>query len=421
MQPAPLDNTEPAAPKALLVSAFGAFLVMGIAGALATTLVPLVPGLFGLGLAAAMTVQWIALVVSGATSLVLAHRLERAGPRSVMIGGLALVTAGCVLVALAISHPLPFAALVAALGLVALGIAALQVAANLCALRAGARRTAASRLAAAQACNSLGVLGGVSLGAWLALGSGPQGAGFAYLVAALFTAAVLAATLLVRTPAWGQPGADTAPAPIRQALRSRTAWIGAVTIALYVGAEGTIGSLLIPYLHQPSSLDLDLAYAGQLVAWVYWGGALAGRVTGSAVLARVPPAGLLAAAALFGLIFSMAAVLGSGPLPGWGLLTTGLCNAVMFPVIYALTVEHADAPPAAVSGLLSTAIAGGALLSVVAGTLAERQGIAAAFAVPALAYGAIAGFAFRALRKSAAPPQDSRTTSSIGSRSDLTS
>ncbi|MFX5945157.1 hypothetical protein ABTE62_18860, partial [Acinetobacter baumannii] len=49
----------------LLACAFGGFLVMGIAGALATTLVPLVPVLFGLGLGTAMVVQWIALVVSG--------------------------------------------------------------------------------------------------------------------------------------------------------------------------------------------------------------------------------------------------------------------------------------------------------------------------------------------------------------------
>ncbi len=426
MQPRPSADIAHAAPRALLISAFGAFLVMGIAGAMATTLVPLVPQLFGLGLAAAMIVQWIALLVSGGSSLLLAHRLQRAGPRSVMLGGLALVMAGCVLVALAISPPLPFAALVAALALVALGIAALQVAANLCALNAGPSRTAASRLAAAQACNSVGVLGGVSLGAWLGLGSGSRGAGLAYLVAALITGGVLAATLLVRTEAWGEGRADGASAPIRQApirqaLRSRTAWIGAVTIALYVGAEGTTGSLLIPYLHQPSSLNLDLAAAGQLVAWVYWGGALAGRAAGSAVLARVRPAGLLVAAALLGLTCSLAATLGSGTLPGWGLLATGLFNAVMFPVIFALTVEHADAPPAAVSGLLSTAIAGGALLSAVAGYLAEHQGIAAAFTVPAFAYGAVAAFGFWALRRPTKPPQDSRTTSSIESRSDLTS
>lgn len=404
----------------MLGSAFGAFLVMGLAGAMATTLVPLVQALFGIGLSAALMVQWIALVVSGLSSLLLAHRLQQVGPRKVMMGGLALVMAGCAFVALAISPPLPFAALVAALAVVALGIAALQVAANLCAIRAGPARTAAARLAAGQACNSVGVLIGVSLGAALALGGGAHGAGLAYCVAALVAGGVLASAFLVRSAAWGAADPPIA-APIRQALRLRRAWIGAATIALYVGAEGTIGSLLIPFLHQPAGMNLDLASAGQYVAWLYWGGAMLGRIAGTALLARVRPPAVLALAAVLGFTSALAATMGSGALPGWALLATGLFNAVMFPVIFALTVEHANAPQGAVSGLLSTAIAGGAVLSITAGYLADHAGLARAFVVPACAYVAIFAFAVWASRLAPAPPQDSRTTSSIGSRSDLIS
>lgn len=413
----------------LLACAFGGFLVMGIAGALATTLVPLVPVLFGLGLGTAMVVQWIALVVSGGTSLLLAHRLQNAGPRRVMLGGLACLALGCALVATAIGaaggRPLSFGMLIAALAVVALGIAALQVVANHCAVKAGPARTAAARLAAAQACNSIGVLGGVTLGAALALGRpGPdaaRGAALAYLAAGAVVLAVLAGTALVRRQAWGAPEAASGAAPIRQALRSRRAWAGALAIAFYVGAEGTTGSLLIPYLHQPGAMNLDLARAGQLVAWLYWGGALVGRLAGTALLTRLRPALVLGLAAALGLGGALFAVAGSGPRPGWALLATGLCNALMFPVIFALTVEHADAPPGAVAGLLATAIAGGALLSATAGRLAEHGGIALAFAVPACAYGAIGVFALWALRlASAAPPHDPRTTSSTGRRSDFT-
>lgn len=405
----------------MLASAFGAFFIMGVAGAMATTLVPLVPQRYEVGLSAAMAVQWIALVVAGGSSLLLARRLQRTGPRTVMLGGLALIVAGCGSTALAMNSRLPFAALIAALAVVALGNAALQVAANLCAVRAGPSRTAAARLAAAQACNSLGVLGGVSLGSALALGGDPQDAGLAYLTTGLFTLVVLAGTALVRKSEWGSPDAPTQAAPIRRALRSSRAWLGALMIALYVGAEGTIGSLLIPYLHMRATMNLSLASAGQLVAWIYWGGALVGRIAGSALLARARPAAVLAFAAMFALATALAAVTGQGPLPGWALLATGLFNAVMFPVIFALTLEHADAPQAAVAGLLSTAIVGGALLSIAAGLLAQDIGLAQAFGVPALAYGAIAGFAIWALRLAPPPPQDSRTTSSIGRRSDLIS
>lgn len=411
---------------AVLVAAFGAFFIMGLAGAMATTLVPIVPVVFGLGLSAAMVVQWIALVVSGLSSLVLAQRLQRTGPRAVMLAGLALVALGCLAVAAAIHPPggaqAVYGALIAALALVALGIAALQVAANLCAVQAGSGATAAARLSAAQACNSIGVLAGVSLGARLALGSEAQavsaGAALAYIVAGLVTLLVLIGAAMARHASWGAPAPST-PAPIRQALRSRRAWAGAAAIALYVGAEGTTGSLLIPYLHQQTALGLDLAAAGQLVAWVYWGGALVGRVLGSALLLRLPPARGLGIAAALALLCALAAATLSGPLPAYALLATGLFNAIMFPVIFALTLEHADAPPAAVSGFLSSAIVGGAVLSAASGYLAEHLGLAQAFAVPALAYGVIAGFAVWAARL--APPQDSRTISSIGSRSDLIS
>ena len=421
--------TPQAGRRALLAVSFGAFFIMGLAGAMATTLVPVVPMVFGLGLSAAMVVQWIALVVSGFSSLVLAQRLQQSGPRAVMLGGLSLVVLGCLVVAMALHPPggahASFAALVAALALVALGIAALQVAANVCAVQAGSTRSAAARLSAAQAFNSIGVLAGVSLGAALALGSAPRaiadGAGRAYLIAGAVSVIVLAGAALVRRKSWGNP-APAGLAPIRQALRSRRALAGATAIALYVGAEGTIGSLLIPTLHQPTTLGLSLAAAGQLVAWIFWGGALAGRALGSALLLRVPAPHALGIAAMLALLCMIAVLALSGPLPGYALLATGLCNSIMFPAIFALTLEHADAPPAAVSGLLSTAIAGGALMSAAAGYVAEHHGLAQAFAVPALAYAVITGFAvWTSGLATAAPPHDSRTTSSIGSRSDFTS
>lgn len=151
--------------RALMAVSFGAFFVMGVAGAMATTLVPVVPLVFARGLSAAMTVQWIALVVAGLSSLVLAQRLQRSGPRTVMLWGLGLVVLGCLVVAMALhppdGAPPSFPALIAALALVALGNAALQVAANVVAVQAGSPRTAAARLSAAQAVNSVGVLAGV--------------------------------------------------------------------------------------------------------------------------------------------------------------------------------------------------------------------------------------------------------------------
>jgi MFS transporter, FHS family, L-fucose permease len=126
---------------------------------------------------------------------------------------------------------------------------------------------------------------------------------------------------------------------------------------------------------------------------------LIGRVGGYFLLKRLRPAAVLACVAALGFAGSLGAIVGSGALPGFALVSIGFCNALMFPIIFGLTLDHADAPPAAVSGLLSTAVAGGAVLSVTAGFFADQVGIAFAFAVPACAYVAIIGFAFWSLRQ----------------------
>ncbi|NWP28997.1 sugar MFS transporter, partial [Escherichia coli] len=80
--------------------------------------------------------------------------------------------------------------------------------------------------------------------------------------------------------------------------RSRWALLGALGIALYVGAEVTIGSTLILYLSQAETLGLPLDMAGAWVANLYWGGALVGRFAGSWLLRFAPAPRLLLLAGL---------------------------------------------------------------------------------------------------------------------------
>lgn len=410
------------------------FLVMGLSGAMGPTLIPAIRVVFGLGLSSAMTVQWIPLVVSGLSSLILAQLLHRFGAKAMVLGGLGLMTVGCLQVRLAILAPFGLDAryglMLLALAVIALGTSVIQVAANLLVVQLGHARTASARLTLAQSFNSLGVLVGVSLGTTFALGAKTTtapamalGIGQAFGWSGAINAAVLAAAAMVAAGAWGVSRTSQAgQAPIRAALGSGWALAGAGGIALYVGAEGSIGSILIPFLHQKSVLNLTLEQAGHYLGWFYWGGALAGRLAGTWLLHRGAPAKWLGMAALGAVIASALAALGSGPVAGYAALTIGLFNAIMFPVIFSITVERSAAPSAAVSGLLSTAIAGGAILSALVGWTGEHFGFAVCFLVPMLAYGLIALFAgFGALLPSVdKAPQDSRMTSSVGNLSERT-
>jgi FHS family L-fucose permease-like MFS transporter len=79
-------------------------------------------------------------------------------------------------------------------------------------------------------------------------------------------------------------------------------------------------------------------------------------------------------------------------------LAVGLLNAIMFPTIFTITLERSTASTAATSGLLCTAIVGGAILPRIAGHIADTASLHSAFLVPMVAYAVISLFALGAGR-----------------------
>jgi FHS family L-fucose permease-like MFS transporter len=174
---------------------------------------------------------------------------------------------------------------------------------------------------------------------------------------------------------------------------------GAVTIALYVGAEVAIGSTMIGFLADPRTLGLSMVEAGAWLATFYWGGALVGRFLGSWLLTRIAAPHLLGVAAAVAILLCAAALFAPGPVAARCALAIGLCNAIMFPTIFSLTLERSTASVAATSGLLCVAISGGAVVPLLVGQVADRAGLAWIFVVPLAAYCVIAAFATLAMRR----------------------
>ena len=67
-----------------------------------------------------------------------------------------------------------------------------------------------------------------------------------------------------------------------------------------------------------------------------------------------------------------------GPIAMWALVLLGLCHSIMFPTIFALGIKGLGPLTEEGSGLLITAIAGGALV-VVQGWLADMYGLQNSF------------------------------------------
>jgi FHS family L-fucose permease-like MFS transporter len=173
--------------------------------------------------------------------------------------------------------------------------------------------------------------------------------------------------------------------------------LGAAAIFLYVGAEVSIGSVMINFLHQPDVLDVSLERAGKILS-LYWLGAMVGRFVGSALLTRLRATFLLSIAAAVAALLCLTVSQGTGLVAAGCAIAVGLVNSIMFPTIFTITLERSSSSAAATSGLLCMAIIGGAVLPRLAGLIADASSLHAVFFLPAAAYVAITVFAMSAAK-----------------------
>ncbi len=367
--------------------------------------------IFSLSYTQALLTQFAFFLAYGVLSFPAAGLLARLGAVRAVAAALGGMIAACFIIILATKLD-TYALVLVGLFALAGGITALQVAANPLAASLGEVDRSHFRLVLAQAFNSLGVVLGAHFGSKIML-SGDVFKGkvdhivdpasrlaalaavdHAFLMIALFIACLAGLFWFQHRIIDAASQSSTAgPSTAFDALRSRWALFGALAIFLYVGAEVSIGSIMINFLNRKAVLDLPLQEAGGYLANFYWGGALAGRFLGSWLLTHFPAPKLLLGAAGVAALLCIVAFLSAGPVAAYAALSVGLFNAIMFPVIFTLTLERTTASQASTSGLLCTAIVGGAIVPLMVGAIADRFSLTAAFAIPALAYLVIAGFA----------------------------
>ena len=82
----------------------------------------------------------------------------------------------------------------------------------------------------------------------------------------------------------------------------------------------------------------------------------------------------------------------------WSILLVGFFNSIMFPSIFTLGVAEMGPLTGEASGLLVTAIVGGAIIPEIQGVLADKIGIHHAFIMPVLCYLFIVYYGLRGSR-----------------------
>ena len=453
------DDTPPVDAPGLQYFVFGLFFIFGGITSLNDVLIPKLRELFTLSWTEAMLIQFCFFAAYLLIGIPGAKLVKKIGYMRGAVAGLATMIAGCLLFIPA-SQNGTYVIFLGALFILASGVVIVQVVANPLISLLGPPSTTHSRLTFAQAFNSLGTTIFPIVGAAVILGSLAEmsadeleGAalqayraaesqaiwqgylGVAALIAVVAAAvwmfrnrlphdakimgdgefvsnsryliglalAALGAFLAVQVNAW-LGVAFILAAPVLwlydNALLKRARFsYGALCIFLYVGAEVSIGSVIINYL----STERVLGEPENVIGWMiglYWGGAMVGRFIGSYFLRVFSPGKILAFNATGAILLIIISTMTSGEVAAYSLLAVGLMNSIMFPTIFSLACEKLGAKAADGSGIINVAIFGGAVVPLLFGVVADATGgnLSLAMAIPIACYAIIAGFGIFARR-----------------------
>jgi FHS family L-fucose permease-like MFS transporter len=409
------------------------FFAWGFITSLIDPLVAAVKGIFSLSDVEAQLSASAFFIAYGVMSFPAAVLLSRRKAVPTVIIALGMMVAGCMLMLWAANianYPL----VLAGLFVLASGITILQVAANPLAAALGKPERSHFRLTFSQAFNSFGTFLGPYLGAVLflkgvevkegtaiteevrnaSLGGIDRAffwiAGLIILIALLIWAGrKLISAAAAAESRGGRPlGMGAA---LREATTSRWTLFGGLAIFLYVGAEVAIGTQMAFFLNSDRIWGVPLEDAAKMVS-LYWGGAMIGRLVGSALLTKVDAPKLLAAFTGLACLMCLYVFAIGGISAGYVALAIGLFNSIMFPVIFTITLERSTASEEATSGFLCFSIVGGAAIPPLVGLVSQNTDYVTAFIVPALCYAVLVIFAISA-RKAKVHLRDEPAAASI--------
>ncbi len=150
-------------------------------------------------------------------------------------------------------------------------------------------------------------------------------------------------------------------------------------IFVYVGAEVSMSSGVPMLLKE----QFHMEKIGLLFSWaLFFLPILIGRFTGSLILKFVSASRFLVITVLISLVGIVMLLMGSEIIVFAGIILVGLGFANIFPLIFSITIDKMPDRSNELSGLMVTAIVGGAFIPPIMGAVADSKGILVGFCIP---------------------------------------
>ena len=372
------------------------FFIFGFITNLNMALVPHLRSIFDLPYGWAMLVNSAFFLAYFVFSSPTARLIQNIGYKKTMVVSLFIQVVGCLMfvpAAKMVSFPL----FLTAIFVVGAGVTALQTAANPYVAILGPEHSAPVRLTLAQALNSLGgTIAPLIAGAYIltdaadlsskaAVANTVRGPYLAIAGGLLILGVIVAFLSLpqVQQTQEFRPGKEGDSVLTRSIWSYRHTVLAAVGIFLYVGVEVGLASIAVNYF---SSQGISEAKTASFLVSLYWGGALIGRLLGSWMLTVVKAGKLLGIFGFAAMFFVFVSMFTSGWPAIIAVLLCGFFNSIMFPNIFALGIAGLGPMTSKGSGLIMTAVVGGAVVPLLLGAMADKVGIQHALIIPAICY-----------------------------------
>lgn len=415
------------------------FFLWGFITVLVDSLIPRLRELFTLSYFEAGLVQFAFFGAYFLLSIPASFILSKIGYKRGIILGLFTMATGCLLFYPAASYRI-FAIFMLAYFILAAGMTFLQVAANPYVAALGSEEGASSRLNLSQAFNSLGTAIAPSIGALFILSDNIKTKEeIASLAGSAKEAYLSTEAAAVQTPFLGLAAfiifiagifffvklpkliSEASTGTYANAFKEKNLMLGVLGIFFYVGAEVAIGSYLVNYFLDMNMVEViketgfmksiaegilnsgltdndSKAIVGVFVTF-YWSGAMIGRFVGSYLTRILKPGIVLSIFSFIAILLIVTSISTTGLFSMWSILAVGLFNSIMFPTIFTLAIDGIGELKPKGSGLLCTAIVGGAIIPPLYGYFTDSIGFKSALFFIILCYVYILWYGYKNYKK----------------------
>lgn len=370
---------------------FLAFLAMGFGDAVGP-FVGLAKEQFSLSNFEAQLIAFMGFIMFGILSIPMGIYQDRKGKKTVLLLGLVIALVGLIIPLFGLSSYALFLLTILLLGA---GAATLQVAGNPIMRDVSAPGKFSRNLSFGQFIKAIGSLSGslipFAAAKWF-------GADWKVLFP-IYVAALLLTIVVIGLTRIKEEKSDKEPASLKSCfslLRNKFILAMVLGIFVYVGIEICMSSG-VPILLN-SRYGIDLKTWGLLGNAFFFIAILIGRFLGSIILTWAKPSTFFKVTTILAIIGIGLMFIDNQMVTIVGIFLTGLGFANIFPLVFSITVDAMPERSNEISGLMVTAIAGGAFIPPLMGFLADKTSVIVGFTIPLLGLIYVTYLAFRKLK-----------------------